>query len=123
MALGAGAGTIARMVLARGSGCCSSGIALGLAGAVGGRATAGAAGVERPSLRSRWPSLVVSLILLVAGLQACFWPARRAARIDPIIALRDEEWLVQLNSQSWYSPLLLPVARVQRSCVRLLYRR
>jgi ABC-type antimicrobial peptide transport system permease subunit len=32
----------------------------------------------------------VSLILLVAGLQACFWPARRAARIDPIGALRQE---------------------------------
>ena len=32
----------------------------------------------------------VSLILLVAGLQACFWPARRAARIDPLTALRQE---------------------------------
>jgi ABC-type antimicrobial peptide transport system permease subunit len=28
---------------------------------------------------------------LLAGLQACFWPARRAARIDPIIALREEQ--------------------------------
>ena len=32
----------------------------------------------------------VSLALLVAGLQACLWPARRAARIDPISALRQE---------------------------------
>ena len=34
---------------------------------------------------------IVSLILLLAGLQACFWPARRASRIDPIIALREEQ--------------------------------
>ena len=33
---------------------------------------------------------VVSLMLLVAGLQACFWPARRAARTDPLIALRQD---------------------------------
>jgi putative ABC transport system permease protein len=34
--------------------------------------------------------LIVSLILLAAGLQACVWPAQRAAKIDPIIALRQE---------------------------------
>jgi putative ABC transport system permease protein len=32
----------------------------------------------------------VSLILLVTGLLACFWPARRAAQIDPITVLRQE---------------------------------
>lgn len=32
----------------------------------------------------------VSLILLIAGLQACLWPARRAAHIDPLTALRQE---------------------------------
>jgi putative ABC transport system permease protein len=34
--------------------------------------------------------IAVSLILLLAGIQACLWPARRAARIDPIGALRQE---------------------------------
>lgn len=89
MALGAGAGTIARMVLARGFWLLFVGIVLGLAGA---------AGIARLLARQVWnvppfdplAFTVVSLILLVAGLQACVWPARRAARVDPIIALRDE---------------------------------
>jgi ABC-type antimicrobial peptide transport system permease subunit len=34
--------------------------------------------------------VAVSLLLLVAGLQACFWPARRAARLDPMEALRHQ---------------------------------
>ncbi len=89
MALGASAGTIARMVIVRGSWLLGTGIALGLVGA---------AAVARLLARQVWnvppfdplAFAAVALILLVAGLQACFWPARRAARIDPIIALREE---------------------------------
>ena len=32
----------------------------------------------------------VTLLLLAAGLFASFWPARRAARVDPVTALRQE---------------------------------
>jgi putative ABC transport system permease protein len=89
MALGATASTIAQMVVRRGLWLLAIGVALGLAGA---------GLIARLLARQVWnvPPFdplafgLVSLILLAAGLQACFWPARRAARIDPIAALREE---------------------------------
>ncbi len=88
MALGAERRTIATMVLARGSRLLGLGIALGLAGSFG---------IARLLARQVWNVSpfdpvafgVVAAILLAAGLQACLWPALRASRVDPIVALRD----------------------------------
>jgi predicted permease len=89
MALGAGARTVARMIIMRGSRLLLIGMALGLAGSL---LTA------RLLARQVWnvapfdplAFAIVSMVLLAAGLQACLWPALRAARTDPVVALRQD---------------------------------
>jgi predicted permease len=89
MALGASAGAIARMIIGRGSRLLLAGIVLGLVGSIL-AARSLAQQVWNVSPFDPVAFGLVSLILLAAGLQACVWPARRAARIDPLIALRQE---------------------------------
>ena len=90
MALGADAGTIMRMVLTRGSRLLLVGTAAGLLGSVAvGRWLAGE--VWRVAAFDPVAFGAVAVVLFAAGLQACFWPARRAARIDPLIAIRNQD--------------------------------
>ena len=90
MALGADASSITRMVLIRGSRLLLAGIAVGLLGSVAaGRWLAG--DVWRVSGVDPLAFATVAALLLVVGLQACYWPARRAARIDPVIAMREAQ--------------------------------
>lgn len=89
IALGAGFREIAGMVIANGLKLIVGGILLGLAGSVAG-ARLLAEQVWRVSPFDPVSFAAVSLLLLVVGLQACFWPARRAARVDPVTALRSE---------------------------------
>ena len=89
MALGAERRTIVQMVLTRGARLLLAGTVLGLVASYAvGRYLAG----EVWNVRAFDPLAfgAVSLLLLVTGLQACVWPALRAARIDPIVALKQD---------------------------------
>jgi ABC-type antimicrobial peptide transport system permease subunit len=37
-----------------------------------------------------WTLVSVPIVLLITGMVACWLPARRAARVDPLVALRYE---------------------------------
>ncbi|HYM10598.1 MAG TPA: ADOP family duplicated permease, partial [Bryobacterales bacterium] len=89
IALGASFTDIAGMVLGRGLKLLIIGIALGLAGSFS-TARFLAQQIWNVSPFDPVSFTLVSLLLLLIGLQACFWPARRAARTDPTIALRYE---------------------------------
>jgi putative ABC transport system permease protein len=89
MALGANASSIARMIVTRGLKLLLIGTAIGLAASyAAGRWLAGE--VWNVTTFDPLAFAAVAAILLVAGLQACAWPALRAARIDPLVALRQD---------------------------------
>jgi putative ABC transport system permease protein len=89
LALGAGTGRIVRMVMLRGLRLLLVGIAIGLVGSyAAGQWLAGQ--VWRVSGFDPLAFLAMAVLLLIVGLQACLWPARRAARTDPLIALRQD---------------------------------
>jgi len=89
MALGAGRADVLRMVASMGLRLVAVGVAIGLAASVV---------VNRLIASQIWGvsahdpltlSIVVS-VMAVVGFAACYLPARRATRVDPMIALRCE---------------------------------
>ena len=89
MALGAKRADVLRLVVRQGMVMTLSGLAIGLAGAFS------ISRVLRSLLHGVSPTdpvtfIVVSVVLLAVALLACLVPARRATRVDPIIALRTE---------------------------------
>jgi putative ABC transport system permease protein len=89
MALGAQAGNILTLVLRKGLFLVGGGILLGITVSL----------VSVRIVKSQlwgisafdpWTLILAPLALLAAGLLACYMPARRATRVDPMIALRYE---------------------------------
>lgn len=89
LALGATPRDIFSLIVLRGLGLAAVGVGLGLAAAAGLTRALQAMlfGVDR--LDSTTFGLAVLVLLLAAG-AASYWPARRASRTDPLVALRSE---------------------------------
>ncbi len=89
VALGAHRGRIIALVLRKGMGLIAAGSALGvLAGLAASRLIAS----ELWGVAPRDPEIfvAVTLIVIASGFAACWLPARHAARMHPITALRHE---------------------------------
>jgi putative ABC transport system permease protein len=89
MALGAGSGDVTRMVVRQGLGLAALGMAIG---AVAALALTRSMTKLLVGVQPADPGIyaVVVLVLMTVALAACYLPAARAARVDPMVALRDE---------------------------------
>ena len=89
MALGAARGEVLRLILRRGMSLAFAGSLIGLAAAFAGRRVL--AGLFREADTGDPLAFVgVTMLLLTVAFAASYLPARRAARVDPMIALRHE---------------------------------
>jgi ABC-type antimicrobial peptide transport system permease subunit len=87
--VGAESREIFRMILVEGLKLSLTGLALGLIGAVGlGQAISNLLFGVHPT--DPLTFVTVSLLLVAVGLAACCFPARRAMKVEPIAALRQE---------------------------------
>ncbi len=88
MALGAARASVLRLVLRQGMTLVLSGVIIGFAGALGAgrllsRMLYGVSASDPISVAG------AAFVLLAAALLACYFPARRASRLDPLAALRE----------------------------------
>jgi ABC-type antimicrobial peptide transport system permease subunit len=89
VALGARTADIVRMILKQGGRLTAIGLAFGAVGAIAiGRALAS----QLREVSALDPTVMAAAVggLLVAAAVASWWPARRAARVDPMETLREQ---------------------------------
>jgi predicted permease len=89
VAMGAQPADVLRLIIAQGLRLTTTGIVIGLAASFG-LTRLMASQLYGLSATDPWTFIGVSIVLLTVALAACFIPARRATRIDPLVALRYE---------------------------------
>ena len=89
MALGAKRSDVLWLVLGKGARLSLLGALLGVGGGFGVAVLLEAAIPALPT-RDPWAFVSIALVLVAVTLAACYLPARRATRVDPLVALRHE---------------------------------
>jgi ABC-type antimicrobial peptide transport system permease subunit len=88
MAMGAGQRAVLRLVLLQGMRVVAIGVAVGIAAAL---ALARMLAHQLYGVGASDPISFIAapVVLMAVAALACYWPARRASRVDPLAALRD----------------------------------
>jgi len=89
IALGAEAPSVVGSIVRRGMLLTGGGLAAGAAGAVVAARLLRTL-VDETSIYDPWTLVLVPVVLALVAIVACYLPARRAAHIDPVVALRTE---------------------------------
>jgi len=89
VAMGARPAEVFRLIIAQGLRLAATGIVIGLAASFG-LTRLMASQLYGLSATDPWTFIGVPIVLLTVAVAACFIPARRATRVDPVVALRYE---------------------------------
>jgi putative ABC transport system permease protein len=90
IAMGAQKGNLLWAVLKQGLGLTASGLAIGVAGAAVLGRVFGTEQLHGVNASDPWTFAAAALLLVAAAVAASYLPANRAARVDPMVALRHE---------------------------------